>query len=199
MFLGVLAPYTKSRVMGVEVGHRIVNLFQKDTSEFLYKKISRYLVDLINFIEKPEFVISKSLKSMNQDANPQHKRATAYLISGLVKGMGLAHIERLGVLRFCEDCADPKKDKSQKDSALVLVEALLDILDKALEPYIDRIITIIIQYVGDQAEEASARAQAIIKKIITIRNLSHQSVKKVLPLLFKGMQDQNWRKQSHSL
>lgn len=63
--------------------------------------------------------------------------------------MGVDYINKLKLFDYICSRSEAKAEKSVKESILVLLEALLEIYQRLLEPYIDKVIQVVFIYIGD--------------------------------------------------
>ncbi len=65
----------------------------------------------------------------------------AYLVAGLIKGIGILYIEKLQIIDKIETITnDPKSDTQKKYGALNLIICLVENLGKLFEPFIPKIL-----------------------------------------------------------
>ena len=144
------------------------------------------------FFEDPVQVIQNAMTNLQEASHIDDKRGQAYLIAGLTKGLGVDYVNKLKLFDYIQQSMEGKTSKSVKESVLVLLEALLEIYQRLLEPYIDKVIQVVFIYIGDQSEDIRDLSVRIIK--ILMRVLSGYGVKIILPYLLKGLNDNSsWR------
>ena len=74
---------------------------------------------------------------------------------------------------------------NKKQSIILLIQALIEIMGKIIEPYVNRIITILMRFFGDQNETIRLTSLKLTKIIMSF--LSAYGLKNMLPLLLKGI------------
>ena len=95
------------------------------------------------------------------------------------------------ILEFMEENFETKKQNNpniinnRKQAILLLIQALSENLGKTIEPYVNRILTVLMQFFGEQNETIRLSSLKATKTIMSF--LSAYGVKLILPLLLKGI------------
>ena len=67
--------------------------------------------ELISFFDNPLELAKSSLKNLTAFKDPHAQRGSAYLLSGLIKALGILTVEKLEVFKFLEESsAETKKE-----------------------------------------------------------------------------------------
>lgn len=100
--MGVLAHFINNKSKVNELGSKILNLL-KIPDENIQKSISKCIPDLFIFFEDPLALVQFNLKSVLEEKNMDVQRGQAYLISGLIKGLGVRTIEEQNIQALFEN------------------------------------------------------------------------------------------------
>lgn len=95
------------------------------------------------------------------------------------------------IFQFIDESIDGKKDKPYKESALYVLIALLEDFGRVIEPFIVKIIQVLMYFFGDPCEDI--RELALHATKIIMSRLTGYGVKIVLPYLLKGLEEPSWR------
>lgn len=119
------------------------------------------------------------------------QRGAAYGLAGLVKGKGIGSLREHRIMGTLKGAMENKKDVSQRESALLSYELLSVILGRIFEPYVIEIVPQLLTGFGDG--NANVRDAALEAAKACFAKLSSYGVKKILPTLLAGLDDQQWR------
>lgn len=72
--------------------------------------LARCLTDLLCFFRDSENFILELIKSVKVEANNQIKMGNAYLIAGLLRGLGVNTLERMCILERLDEGTGGKKE-----------------------------------------------------------------------------------------
>ena len=118
------------------VSQKILKLFESD-NENLQRSVARCIPELMNFFENGEQVIAERLKLLPEEPATHLRRGHAYLIAGLVKGLGAEQIEKQQIFELIEREVPTNKKVDQsglKEANLMLALAIIEVLGKLSEP-----------------------------------------------------------------
>jgi len=147
--------------------------------------IARFLPELISLFVNPPSLVRAELKRIQDSPQLDLKISSAYFLTGLTRGLGIEFIEKLQVQHYL---IETKLERNEKLTGLVLIQAMLDVFGRMLEPYIVAIIQVLTVYFGD-LDELIGRLSIKATKIL-MSNLSGYGVKVVLPFLLRGLEGQ---------
>lgn len=145
----------------------------------------------MNFFENASALIEKTIQSLPFEPTVAQKKGQAYLIAGLVKGLGVAYIEKLNIFKYIDEDLETKKDVQQKESILLLVTCFLDVLGRVFEPFIARVMKTLMHFFGETNEAIKELALNATKLLMS--RLTGYGVKVILPQLLLGLEDSAWR------
>ena len=119
------------------------------------------------------------------------QRGAAYGLGGLVLGRGISSLREYRVLSTLKGAMDNKKDAHQREAALLAFELLSVILGRLFEPYVIQIVPQLLSGFGDSNGDVREACLAAAKSCFG--KLSSYGVKKIMPTLLEGLDDQQWR------
>ena len=194
VFLGVASPFVTNKALLDGVARKILALFEKGGPEAQQqqKAMAKNLTELMTFFENPDQIIRREMAGLFSPSSLEERKGKAYLVAGLIRGLGVEHIEKLRIMDTLQEHTDAKKEKFLKESVLVLLEGLFDTLGRLCEPYIERIVQFIMVYISDALEEI--RELAIRATKAMMQSLTGYGVKIILPFFLRGLEESgNWR------
>ncbi|PKS07432.1 hypothetical protein jhhlp_006035 [Lomentospora prolificans] len=119
------------------------------------------------------------------------QRGAAYGLAGLVKGKGIGSLREYRVMSTLKGAMENKKEASERESALLSYELLSVILGRVFEPYVIEIVPQLLTGFADG--NPNVRDAALEAAKACFAKLSSYGVKKILPTLLSGLDDQQWR------
>lgn len=119
------------------------------------------------------------------------QRGAAYGLAGLVKGRGIGSLREFRIMSTLKGAMENKKDASQRESALLSYELLSVILGRIFEPYVIEVVPQLLTGFADG--NPNVRDAALEAAKACFAKLSSYGVKKILPTLLSGLDDQQWR------
>lgn len=119
------------------------------------------------------------------------QRGSAYGLAGLVMGRGIASLREYRILSTLTDAMDNKKEANQREAALLAYELLSTMLGRVFEPYVIQIVPQLLTGFGDA--NANVRDACLAAAKACFAKLSSYGVKKIMPTLLGGLEEQQWR------
>ncbi|KAK0615207.1 armadillo-type protein [Bombardia bombarda] len=119
------------------------------------------------------------------------QRGAAYGLAGLVLGRGIKSLREYRVLVTLRSALENKKETNQREAALLAYELLSTILGRMFEPYVIQIVPQLLTGFGDSS--ANVRDAALAAAKACFAKLSSYGVKKILPTLLDGLDEDQWR------
>ena len=196
VFIGVVSPFITNSSKVNEITCKVLELLESsDDNQSQQVNLSRCLSDMIILFPDALKKIEEHLNTIFSEKNKKKQLFSAYLISGLIRGIGIDTIESLKIFDKIESYMEGifKKEIYIKEAILHLLGALYDNNGKVLEPYLPRFMLILMQFFGDNNEGVRSMSLLICRSAIS--KLSSFGVKNVLPLLLKGLDEKsmNWK------
>ncbi|EHK96768.1 putative Translational activator GCN1 [Glarea lozoyensis 74030] len=132
-------------------------------------------------------VMDKLLNSKKYAA----RRGAAYGLAGIVNGKGIYALREFRIMTTLNGAQENKKDVNHREGALLAYELLATILGRIFEPYVIQIVPQLLSSFGDASADVREGCLAAAKACFA--RLSSYGVKKILPTLLDGLDDQQWR------
>ena len=125
------------------------------------------------------------------------RRGSAYGLSGLVKGCGVASLKQYNIMLRLRDAVEDKRKTTRREGALFAYETLSFTLGRLFEPFVIQILPLLLVCFGDSNKDVRDATEDTCKVIMS--KLSGYCVKLVLPTLLKGLEDKAWRTKTGSI
>lgn len=119
------------------------------------------------------------------------QRGAAYGLAGLVRGRGITSLKDYRIMSTLKGASENKKETNQREASLLAYELLSTILGRLFEPYVIQIVPQLLTGFGDG--NANVRDAALAAAKACFAQLSSYGVKKILPTLLYGLEDDQWR------
>lgn len=119
------------------------------------------------------------------------RRGAAYGLAGIVHGKGISALREFRIMATLHGGIENKKDVNHREGALLAYELLSTILGRIFEPYVIQIVPQLLSSFGDASADVREGCLAAAKSCFA--SLSSYGVKRILPTLLDGLDDQQWR------
>jgi hypothetical protein len=119
------------------------------------------------------------------------RRGAAYGLAGIVHGKGISALREFRIMSTLKGAIENKKDVNHREGALLAYELLSTILGRIFEPYVIQIVPQLLSSFGDASADVRDGCLAAAKSCFS--SLSSYGVKRILPTLLDGLDDQQWR------
>jgi HEAT-like repeat len=119
------------------------------------------------------------------------RRGAAYGLAGIVNGKGISALREYRIMSTLKGAIENKKDVNHREGALSAYELLSTILGRIFEPYVIQIVPQLLSSFGDTSADVRDGCLAAAKACFA--SLSSYGVKRILPTLLDGLDDQQWR------
>jgi hypothetical protein len=119
------------------------------------------------------------------------RRGAAYGLAGIVNGKGISALREYRIMSTLKAGIENKKDFNHREGALLAYELLSTILGRVFEPYVIQIVPQLLSSFGDASADVRDGCLAAAKACFA--SLSSYGVKRILPTLLDGLDDQQWR------
>lgn len=119
------------------------------------------------------------------------RRGGAYGVAGIVKGYGIGAFKKFGLLDWLSTAAEDKKRYESREGALFVYETLAILTGRFIEPYLMLLLPDLLRSFGDASNQVRQAALDASKVIMAV--LSSQCLKRLLPVVLKGLEDTKWR------
>jgi hypothetical protein len=93
------------------------------------------------------------LETATKDERYSQRRGAAFGLAGLVKGLGIAALKKLGIMDAIKGAVDVKSGVVAKEGGLMLMECMCLKLGRMFEPYLISVLPLLLSAFGDPATE----------------------------------------------
>ncbi|THH23082.1 hypothetical protein EUX98_g8100 [Antrodiella citrinella] len=125
------------------------------------------------------------------------RRGAAYGLAGIIRGAGIATMREFNVIDRLKDAAEDKKRYEPRQGAMFAFETFSTILGRLFEPYVLRVLPILLNSFGDATLDVRESTHDAARVIMG--NLSGYGVKTILPSLLSGLDEKQWRTKKGSI
>lgn len=177
--------------------HTLIDAARNTPSEPVQRSVAKCLPPLVKKQkEQMNSTFSDILAVVTTAETYGERRGAAYALAGCVKGCGISVLRSLDIISSLESAAQDRNAHT-REGAILAFECLFDTLKMLFEPYIVRVVPLLLKAYSDDKEHVREVAEEAAKVIMG--NLTNHGVKLVLPSLLKGTQDVEWRSKRASL
>jgi hypothetical protein len=169
---------------------------QNPSIEF-HRRLCRFLRGLVGFFGDAKGKVVELLAAQSR-LSEQETQAHCFFTMGLLKGLGVRAVLELRVIERLEETIASSKKRDMKDieankrfCCIYTVEALWLTFGRMMEPYLTRLLDILLAFLGDHVEAIRSAARRVLDR--TMREVSEFGIKNLIPSLMRGAQDKNWR------
>jgi hypothetical protein len=189
---GALARHLKQGDAKIPVVIERLIVTLKTPSETVQYAISECLPPLIrSYGDKSSKYFEPIMETLLTSKNYAAQRGAAYGLAGLIQGRGISALRDNRVMISLNSAIENKKDAGQREAALIAYELLSTMLGRLCEPYVVQIVPQLLTGFGDA--NANVRDASLAAAKACFAKLSSYGVKKILPTLLDGLEDQQWR------
>ncbi|KAI9762545.1 MAG: translational activator of GCN4 [Chaenotheca gracillima] len=135
--------------------------------------------------------VQEVLEPLLQSKKYASRRGAAYGLAGIVNGRGILTLREFRIMTSLKGAIENKKDTNHRQGALLAYELLSLILGRVFEPYVIQILPQLLSSFGDSSAEVREACLDTAKTCFA--SLSSFGVKKILPTLLEGLDEQQWR------
>ena len=144
-----------------------------------------------------ELISSLQAKLFNKKESFASRRGAAFGLGGAVNGFGLPSLKQCGLLQALESAAGEAKDPFARQSSMIGFECLCEGLGMLFEPYVSRVLPILLKGVGDPNKDVQEAATYAAKAVMAI--LTSHGVSLVMPAVLRGLAESAWRSKQASI
>ncbi|KHN96161.1 50S ribosomal protein L19e [Metarhizium album ARSEF 1941] len=120
-----------------------------------------------------------------------NQRGSAYGLAGLVLGRGIGSLREYRIMSTLKSAMENKKEAHQREASLLAFELFATVLGRLFEPYVLQIVPQLLSGFSDS--NADVREACLAAAKACFGRLSSYGVKKIMPTLLDGLDDQQWR------
>ena len=140
--------------------------------------------------DKTSKYFDEVIETLMTSKNYAVQRGAAYGLAGLVLGRGVKSLKDYRIMITLRSAVEAK-EVNQREAAMLVYELLSTILGRLFEPYVIQIVPQLLTGFGDSNSNVRDAALAAAKACFA--KLSSYGVKKILPTLLNGLDDDQWR------
>ncbi|KAL5604301.1 hypothetical protein BROUX41_002274 [Berkeleyomyces rouxiae] len=161
-------------------------------SETVQYAIAECLPPLVrSYGPKSTKYIDQVMESLMTSKSFAVQRGAAYGLAGLTMGRGICSLREQRIMSSLRSAAENKKESNQRESAFLSYELLSVILGRLFEPYVIQTVHQLLAGFGDS--NSNVRDACLEASKACFRQLSSYGVKKILPTLLNGLDEDQWR------
>lgn len=142
-------------------------------------------------LDKSSDYIQKMMDDILSAKKYANQRGAAYGLAGIVEGKGVICLRENRIMQTLQGAASNKKDSIQRQGTFLAYELLSLILGRLFEPYIIQVVPQLLAGFGDSS--ADVREACLDASKTCFQTLTSFGVKRILPVLLDGLDDQAWR------
>lgn len=142
-------------------------------------------------------LLQKLLEFLFESEIYGERKGAAYGIAGIVKGLGILSLNKLGIMDALIQAIQAKNKPNNREGALFAFEMLSSLLGRLFEPYIVHILPYLLDCFGDSSLRVRQAADDTAKIIMS--KLSAPGVTLIYPVILKALEDDSWRKKTSSI
>lgn len=141
--------------------------------------------------EKSHGYIQQMLDQLFHAKAYASRRGAAYGLAGIIKGYGISALKDFRIMPSLKAAIEDKKSTSSRQGALFAFELFSLVLGRVFEPYVIRILPLLLASFGDAIIDVREACSDATK--VCFSSLSSYGVKVILPDLLEGLEDSAWR------
>ncbi|KAG8765019.1 translational activator of GCN4, partial [Serendipita sp. 397] len=170
----------------------------KTPSEIVQEAVADCLSPLAPLVEgEVGRLIDQLFSELTAGAKYASRRGAAYGIAGMIRGVGVAGIQKYNIIRRLREAAADKKSYESRQGASFALEMLAQILGRGFEPYVIQLLPVILTGFGDG--NAEVREATIDASKVIMGKLSGYGVKQIMPKVIEGLEERQWRTKKGSV
>lgn len=167
-------------------------------SQIVQEAVANCLQYLIpKFIDDAPALLQKLLQFLFESEIYGERKGAAYGIAGIVKGLGILSLNKLGIMDALTQAIQAKDKPNNREGALFAFEMLSFMLGRLFEPYIVHILPYLLDCFGDSSVRVRQAADDSAKVIMS--KLSAPGVTLIYPAILTALEDDSWRKKTSSI
>jgi len=164
-------------------------------SEAVQRSCGQCLAPLTRRLAGDAAYVEALVQRLSEDAlsneSYAERRGAAFGLAGVVKGLGLASLKKHGIIDKLSERCESRKDTLGKEGALYSFAAMTEALGRLFEPYVIRVLPVLLTCFGDGArgvqEAAGVSSRAIMGQ------LTGWGIRLVLPHILQSLEESAWR------
>lgn len=166
-------------------------------SETVQMAVAERISPLIILLRhRSQIVVEELLKLLLDSPKYAVRRGAAYGLAGVVSGLGIKSLLDLEIMDKLEEAVKDKKSHSRREGALFAFEIVSKFEGRLFEPYILVVLPLLLSTLGDPNVGVREASGDVARTFMT--TISGYGVKRILPTLLQGLDDNQWRSKKGS-
>lgn len=149
VFISICAPQIKDQSKIDAILSKVL-AFSSSKKFSIHNALAKCLPDLTQFMKNPKEVVDQMLKKIATNKNKEENRGAAYVVAGILKGLGVRYFDEFGILDFLQKNTKKAKFQERCHGCIELIHALYKVLGKSIEPYSIQFLPILTGFFGLQ-------------------------------------------------
>ncbi|VAI01787.1 unnamed protein product [Triticum turgidum subsp. durum] len=167
-------------------------------SEAVQRAVSDCLSPLmVSKQEEAQSLVSRLLDRMMKCEKYGERRGAAFGLAGVVKGFRITSLKKYGIAATLQQALEDRASAKSREGALLGFECLCEKLGRLFEPYVIKMLPLLLVSFSDQVLAVREAAECAARAMMS--QLTGHGVKLVLPSLLKGLEDKAWRTKQSSV
>ncbi|XP_010470324.1 PREDICTED: eIF-2-alpha kinase activator GCN1-like isoform X1 [Camelina sativa] len=167
-------------------------------SECVQRAVSTCLSPLVlSKQEDAPALFSRLLDKLMKSDKYGERRGAAFGLAGVIMGFGISSLKKYGLIVTLQEALIDRNSAKRREGALLAFECLCEKLGKLFEPYVIKMLPLLLVLFSDQVGAVREAAECAARAMMS--QLSAYGVKLVLPSLLKGLEDKAWRTKQSSV
>jgi HEAT-like repeat len=142
-------------------------------------------------------LMERLLQALTTSPKYAERRGAAYGLAGVIHGLGISGLKEFAVIAQLQAAMEDKKNYEARQGALFAFETMSGTLGRLFEPYIPRVLPLLLAAYGDQTPDVREATQDASRVIMG--NMSGYCLKLILPSLLGGLEEKQWRTKKGSI
>jgi hypothetical protein len=192
VFLGTLARHLPQGDPKVAVVVQRLMEVLRTPSEPVQRAVANCFPGLMGNLtqEAKDALVAQLVDRTLHDDKYAGRRGGSFGLAGAVKGIGFSALKANGIMDALKEAVENEKQPAAREGGLLAFECLCERLGRLFEPYVTKILPVLLVCFGDVNAPVREACDLAAKAIMA--NLSGQGVKLVLPALLKGLEEKKW-------
>ncbi|XP_010550811.1 PREDICTED: eIF-2-alpha kinase activator GCN1 [Tarenaya hassleriana] len=167
-------------------------------SEAVQRAVSTCLSPLVTSKQEDALaLVSRLMDQLMKSDKYGERRGAAFGLAGVVMGFGIGSLKKYGIAATLQEALTDRNSAKCREGAVLAFECLCEKLGKLFEPYVIKMLPLLLVSFSDQVGAVREAAECAARAMMS--QLTAYGVKLVLPSLLKGLEDKAWRTKQSSV
>ncbi|GMH85824.1 hypothetical protein TrST_g11613 [Triparma strigata] len=133
-----------------------------------------------------------SMGAPKTSSSTQTRSASAYDLASAVKTLGIRSLKKQGIIKSLkEHLSHPNPVHNALEGSLLIIRGLCEVIGPGVEPFIAPLLPLILKSSSSSSGSIRDAAEDCSRTLVSV--LNPHAVFMVVPVLFKAMEDNEWR------